>query len=43
LTPLYVLAALMQAEQRTGELLRYTQWVDRDLSSSVTFASATYR
>ena len=39
----YVLAALMQAEQRRGELLRYTQWVDADLSSSVTFASAVYR
>ena len=27
-TPLYLLAALMQAEARQGELLRYTQWVD---------------
>jgi AmmeMemoRadiSam system protein B len=42
-TPIYVLAALMQAERRGGELLRYTQWVDTDLSSSVTFASAIYR
>jgi MEMO1 family protein len=42
-TPMYVLSALMQAEQRRGELLRYTQWVDSDLSSSVTFASAVYR
>jgi len=42
LTPMYVLTALMQAEQRRGELLRYTQWVDTDLSSSVTFASAVF-
>jgi AmmeMemoRadiSam system protein B len=42
-TPIYLLTALMQAERRPGELLRYTQWVDRDLSSSVTFASAIYR
>jgi AmmeMemoRadiSam system protein B len=42
-TPLYVLTALMQAEARQGELLRYTQWVDADLSSSVTFASAIFR
>jgi AmmeMemoRadiSam system protein B len=42
-TPIYLLTALMQAEQRRGELLRYTQWVDTDLSSSVTFASAIYR
>jgi MEMO1 family protein len=42
LTPLYVLTALMQAEQRRGELLRYHQWVDTDLSSSVTFASAVF-
>jgi AmmeMemoRadiSam system protein B len=42
-TPIYLLTALMQAEQRSGELLRYTQWVDTDLSSSVTFASATFR
>jgi AmmeMemoRadiSam system protein B len=41
-SPLYVLASLMQAEGRRGELLRYTQWVDSDLSSSVTFASAVY-
>ena len=40
---MYLLAALMQAEQRAGELLRYTQWVDTDQSSSVTFASAVYR
>jgi AmmeMemoRadiSam system protein B len=42
-TPLYILTALMEAEQRPGELLRYTQWVDTDLSSSVTFASAIFR
>lgn len=42
-TPIYVLTALMQAERRPGELLRYTQWVDTDLSSSVTFASAIFR
>jgi hypothetical protein len=43
LTPIYILSALMQAEHRQGALLRYTQWVDTDLSSSVTFASAIYR
>jgi AmmeMemoRadiSam system protein B len=43
LTPIYVLTALMEAERRRGELLRYTQWVDTDLSSSVTFASAVFR
>ena len=42
-TPIYLLTALMQAEERRGELLRYTQWVDTDLSSSVTFASAVFR
>jgi hypothetical protein len=42
-TPLYLLAWLMQAEGRSGELLRYTQWVDADLSSSVTFCSAVFR
>jgi AmmeMemoRadiSam system protein B len=42
LTPIYVLTALMQVEQRPGELLRYTQWVDTDQSSSVTFASAVF-
>ena len=42
LTPIYLLTALMQAEHRAGELLRYTQWVDSDLSSSVTFASAIF-
>jgi MEMO1 family protein len=41
LTPLYVLSALMDGGG--GELLRYTQWVDTDRSSSVTFASAVYR
>jgi AmmeMemoRadiSam system protein B len=42
-TPLYLLAALMHAEGRRGELLRYTQWMDVDKSSSVTFASGVYR
>ena len=42
-TPMYLLSALMEAEQRQGELLRYAQWVDTDLSSSVTFASAVFR
>jgi AmmeMemoRadiSam system protein B len=42
-TPMYLLSALMQAERRRGDLLRYTQWVDTDQSSSVTFASAIYR
>jgi hypothetical protein len=26
-----------------GEVLRYTQWIAEDQSSSVTFASAVYR
>lgn len=43
LTPIYLLTALMEAEQRRGELLRYTQWIDDDLSSSVTFVSALFR
>jgi MEMO1 family protein len=42
-TPIYLLTALMQTEQRRGELLRYTQWVDTDKTSSVTFASAIFR
>jgi AmmeMemoRadiSam system protein B len=42
-TPIYLITALMQAEGRQGEVLRYTQWVDTDLSSSVTFCSATFR
>jgi AmmeMemoRadiSam system protein B len=41
-TPIYVLTALMEAEARRGEVLRYTQWVDADLSSSVTFCSAIF-
>jgi AmmeMemoRadiSam system protein B len=41
LTPLYLLSALMDGG--SGELLRYTQWVDTDASASVTFASAVYR
>ncbi|HEY0583836.1 MAG TPA: AmmeMemoRadiSam system protein B [Chloroflexota bacterium] len=43
LTPIYLLTALMQEEQRQGQVLRYTQWVDTDLSSSVTFVSAIFR
>jgi MEMO1 family protein len=43
LTPIYFLTALMQSEGRAGKLLRYTKWIDTDLSSSVTFASAIYR
>lgn len=42
-TPIYVLTELMQRERRPGEVLRYTQWVDTDLSSSVTFCSVVYR
>ncbi len=42
-TPIYLLAELMEAEQRPGTLLRYTQWVADDGSSSVTFASAVYQ
>jgi AmmeMemoRadiSam system protein B len=42
LTPIYVLTELMQAEQRRGELLRYTQWIDTDQSSGVTFASVVF-
>jgi AmmeMemoRadiSam system protein B len=38
-TPIYLLTALMD---QPGELLRYTQWVDTDGSSSVTFASAVF-
>lgn len=41
-TPIYLLSELMAAEGRSGSLLRYTQWVDTDGSSSVTFASAIY-
>jgi AmmeMemoRadiSam system protein B len=42
-TPIYLLTELMEAEGRQGEVLRYTQWVDGDLSSSVTFCSAVFR
>ncbi|HEV7664430.1 MAG TPA: AmmeMemoRadiSam system protein B [Chloroflexota bacterium] len=42
-TPIYLLTALMEGEQRQGEVLRYQQWVDTDLSSSVTFVSAIFR
>jgi AmmeMemoRadiSam system protein B len=41
-TPIYLLTALMQAERRRGDVVRYTQWVDRDLSSSVTFCSVVF-
>ena len=41
-TPIYLLTALMEAEGRAGELLRYTQWIDTDQSSSVTFAAAVF-
>jgi AmmeMemoRadiSam system protein B len=41
-TPLYLVAALMESQQRAGSLLRYTQWAAPDGSSSVTFASAVY-
>ena len=41
-TPIYLVTALMEAAGRQGELLKYTQWVDRDGSSSVTFASAVF-
>jgi AmmeMemoRadiSam system protein B len=43
LTPIYLLTALMQDERRQGEVLRYTQWVAGDQSSSVTFVSAIFR
>jgi AmmeMemoRadiSam system protein B len=43
LTPLYLLTELMGAEARRGELLRYTQWVADDCTSSVTFTSAIFR
>jgi AmmeMemoRadiSam system protein B len=39
LTPLYVLCELMDSP---GELLRYTQWIAEDQTSSVTFASAIF-
>jgi AmmeMemoRadiSam system protein B len=42
-TPIYLLTALMQAQGSRGEVLRYKQWVDSDLSSSVTFCSAVFR
>jgi AmmeMemoRadiSam system protein B len=42
-TPIYLLTALMQTQGSRGEVLRYTQWVDTDLSSSVTFCSAVFR
>jgi AmmeMemoRadiSam system protein B len=42
-TPIYLLAELMGADQRPGTLLRYSQWVADDGSSSVTFASAVYQ
>jgi AmmeMemoRadiSam system protein B len=39
-TPIYLLCELMDSP---GELLRYTQWIAEDQSSSVTFASAIFR
>jgi MEMO1 family protein len=39
-TPIYLLCELMDSP---GELLRYTQWIAEDQSSSVTFASAVFR
>jgi MEMO1 family protein len=41
-TPIYLLTELMECERRSGEVLRYTQWVDTDLSSSVTFCSVVF-
>jgi AmmeMemoRadiSam system protein B len=38
-TPIYLLCELMDTP---GELLRYTQWIAEDQSSSVTFASAIF-
>jgi predicted class III extradiol MEMO1 family dioxygenase len=38
-TPIYLLCELMDSP---GEVLRYTQWVAEDQSSSVTFASAIF-
>jgi AmmeMemoRadiSam system protein B len=40
-TPIYLLSAVMSGFH--GELLKYTQWVDTDRTSSVTFASAIFR
>ncbi len=42
-TPLYLLTELMGTQQARGDLLRYTQWVAPDGSSSVTFASMVFR
>jgi AmmeMemoRadiSam system protein B len=42
LTPMYLLTELMHAETRPGQLLRYTQWIAPDQTSSVTFASAIF-
>jgi AmmeMemoRadiSam system protein B len=39
LTPLYLLCELMDSP---GEVLRYTQWIAPDQTSSVTFASAIF-
>jgi MEMO1 family protein len=43
LTPIYLVCELMEAERRPGEVLRYTQWIASDQSSSVTFASVVFR
>ncbi len=42
-TPIYLLAELMGGDAAPGELLRYTQWVASDWSSSVTFGSVVFR
>ncbi|MBI2755989.1 MAG: AmmeMemoRadiSam system protein B [Chloroflexi bacterium] len=41
-TPMYLLTELL-GEAAGGELLKYTQWVAPDLSSSVTFAAMLFR
>ncbi len=42
-TPIYLLTELMGSEGRSGNLLRYTQWVAADWTSSVTFGSVVFR
>lgn len=42
-TPIYLLTELMADQGCQGDLLRYTQWVAEDGSSSVTFASMLFR
>lgn len=41
-TPIYLLTELMRQDGARGRLLRYTQWVDPNCISSVTFASAVF-